>query len=59
MLAGTFCVVGLLGEGGMGLVYEAEHLRLDRRYAVKVMHRGYAAREDLLPRFDRRFLESR
>lgn len=53
VLAGTFRVAKVLGEGGMGRVYEAEHVRLDRRYAVKVIHRDYAGREDLLARFDR------
>ncbi|UJR79344.1 serine/threonine-protein kinase [Sandaracinus amylolyticus] len=53
VLAGTFRVRSRLGEGGMGLVYEAEHLRLERRYAVKVIHHGFAWREDLLARFDR------
>jgi tRNA A-37 threonylcarbamoyl transferase component Bud32 len=52
-LAGTFRVTKVLGEGGMGRVYEAEHVRLDRRYAVKVIHRDYAGRDDLLARFDR------
>jgi serine/threonine-protein kinase len=53
VLAGTFRVSKVLGEGGMGRLYEAEHVRLDRRYAVKVIHRDYAGREDLLVRFDR------
>ena len=53
VLAGTFRVTKVLGEGGMGRLYEAEHVRLDRRYAVKVIHLDYAGREDLLARFDR------
>jgi len=53
VLAGTFRVTKVLGEGGMGRVYEAEHVRLDRRYALKVIHSDFAGREDLLARFDR------
>jgi serine/threonine-protein kinase len=53
VLAGTFRVTRVLGEGGMGRVYVAEHVRLDRRYAVKVIHRDHAGRDDLLVRFDR------
>jgi serine/threonine protein kinase len=45
--------VGLLGEGGMGVVYEAMHLRLQKRVAVKVMARELAASADILSRFHR------
>ena len=53
VLAGTFRVTKVIGEGGMGRLYEAEHVRLDRKYGVKVIHADYAGREDLLTRFDR------
>jgi serine/threonine protein kinase len=36
-LAGTYRVERAIGEGGMGAVYEATDLRLDRRVAVKVL----------------------
>lgn len=52
-LAGTYRVLGVLGEGGMGRLYDAEHVRLDRRYAVKVIHRPLADRSDLVERFAR------
>lgn len=42
-----------LAEGGMGIVYEAHHLRLGRRCAVKVMSRELAASADALARFHR------
>src|SRR3954452_17377117 len=53
VLAGSFCITRLLGEGGMGRVYEAEHVRLPRRFAVKVMLDGLAENPEAMARFDR------
>jgi serine/threonine-protein kinase len=53
ILAGTYRITGPLGEGGMGRLYEAEHVRTGRRYAVKVILDAWSGRPDLLERFDR------
>lgn len=37
---GAYTVVRLLGQGGMGGVYEVEHERLGTRYALKVLTAG-------------------
>jgi hypothetical protein len=43
---GAYRVVRLLGRGGMGEVYEAEHLDHGRRVAIKVLNQQLAGRED-------------
>jgi serine/threonine-protein kinase len=53
VLAGSFMITGLLGAGGMGRVYEAEHVRLPRRFAVKVMHDQLASSTQAMARFER------
>jgi serine/threonine protein kinase len=36
-VGGTYRVLALLGAGGMGEVYEVEHERLHRRFALKIL----------------------
>jgi non-specific serine/threonine protein kinase/serine/threonine-protein kinase len=49
---GPYRILGLLGEGGMGVVYEAMDTGpVRRRVAVKVIRAGFASR-DVLARFD-------
>ena len=47
---GNYRVLSLLGEGGMGAVYLAEHPGIGRRVAVKVLHKQFTGDEQLLGR---------
>jgi serine/threonine protein kinase len=42
-----------IGAGGLGQVYRARHLRMDRAFAVKLLLPTMVAREDIIKRFDR------
>lgn len=46
-------IVRLLGEGGMGAVYEGENTRIHRRVAIKVLHSSVASSQDAVQRFER------
>jgi serine/threonine protein kinase/DNA-directed RNA polymerase subunit RPC12/RpoP len=50
---GQYRIMRLLGRGGMGEVYEAEHTTLARRYALKLLPRDFASRPEALARFRR------
>ncbi len=43
-------VLKLLGEGGMGSVYEVEHVELGKRFVLKALFRELAGRRDLVAR---------
>jgi serine/threonine-protein kinase len=53
LVGGKYRIVRLLAEGGMGVVYEAQHTVVRRRFAVKFMRRDLAERRDILTRFQR------
>ncbi|WP_437611645.1 serine/threonine-protein kinase [Sorangium sp. So ce834] len=51
VLNGRFRLVRLLGEGGMGAVYEADGLRGEGKRAIKVLHPEFTQEEQVLHRF--------
>jgi eukaryotic-like serine/threonine-protein kinase len=53
VLEGAYRITRLIGQGGMGAVYEAVQLRLNKRVAIKLMARDLAANHQALARFHR------
>lgn len=53
VIGGKYEVVGQLGAGGMGVVVEARHTRLDRRVAIKLLHAKSTDDPEFRARFDR------
>jgi eukaryotic-like serine/threonine-protein kinase len=47
----NYQVLSLLGEGGMGAVYLAEHPFMGRQAAIKVLRREFAEDRGLVERF--------
>jgi serine/threonine protein kinase len=53
VMAGRFVVRGMLGRGGMGDVYEAEHVELGRRFAVKFLREEHTPNPASVALFER------
>src|SRR6187431_453442 len=53
IIDGKYRTIRLIGEGGMGAVYEAENIRIHRKVAIKVLHAGVATNADAVQRFER------
>jgi len=51
VIEGRYRIIKVIGEGGMGTVYLAEHVLIQRRYAVKVLHPEFATDSDVIERF--------
>jgi serine/threonine protein kinase len=53
IVADRYHILKKLGEGGMGTVYLAEHVKMGRKSAVKVMNPGMGEDPDAISRFNR------
>jgi eukaryotic-like serine/threonine-protein kinase len=52
-ILGDYRLLKKLGEGGMGTVYKAHQISLDREVAVKVLSKQFAANPSFVERFQR------
>src|SRR5215475_1549595 len=51
VLADRYRIERRIGEGGMGAVYLARHVMLEKIVALKILHAEYARRRELVERF--------
>ena len=51
ILGGKFRLSRLLGQGGMGAVYEASHVVLGKVFAIKLLHSRYVMNPEVFARF--------
>ena len=53
ILGKSYKIVRKIGEGGMGAVYEATHVRVPRKFAVKMLNKEALSNEEVFNRFRR------
>jgi serine/threonine protein kinase len=53
---GSYEIIALIGAGGMGEVYRARDVKLQREVAIKVLSASFAQAPDALDRFEREAL---
>src|SRR5580698_8149923 len=53
IIAERYRVESLLGEGGMGKVYSAEHVHMRKQVAIKVLHPEMSTTPEVVARFER------
>lgn len=51
IISGKYKLLRLLGDGGMGSVFEAEHMNLGTHVAIKVLHTDLARKAGIAERF--------
>jgi serine/threonine-protein kinase len=51
VLDGRYQVVSVLGEGGMGIVYKAKHVTLNKNLAIKVLKADVSKNQEVVERF--------
>jgi eukaryotic-like serine/threonine-protein kinase len=53
VIAGKYRILRSIGEGGMGHVFEAAHVRMGHRVAIKVLKPSASQSPEVMTRFDR------
>ncbi len=53
VISGKYEIVRVIGEGGMGVVFEAKHLKLHQRVAIKMLLPDMLAHDVIVSRFER------
>jgi serine/threonine protein kinase len=51
VLADRYRIVKLLGEGGMGQVYEAQHVNINKKFAIKLLRPEIVSNAEAVQRF--------
>ncbi len=51
VLADRYRVIRLMGEGGMGQVYEAQHVNINKRFAIKLLRPEIVSNPEAVARF--------
>jgi tRNA A-37 threonylcarbamoyl transferase component Bud32 len=51
-ISGRYEIVNLIGEGGMGEVYEAKHVHIGRHVAIKCLNKEYSKDKEAMERFE-------
>jgi serine/threonine-protein kinase len=51
VLGDRYKILRRVGEGGMGIVYEAEHIVIEKHVALKVLREDFGSRPDVVERF--------
>ncbi|MBN2801870.1 MAG: protein kinase [Deltaproteobacteria bacterium] len=58
LIAQRYRIEKLLGEGGMGHVYQATHIKMGKKMAVKLIHKDLAHIDEISQRFEREAISS-
>jgi eukaryotic-like serine/threonine-protein kinase len=53
IVADRYRILGLIGTGGMGAVYRAEHVHMKKLFALKLLHPEFLGVEEVRQRFER------